>query len=122
MALDDALHLVEVAREHGLQRLGVERMAERRGLAHVRAEDGDDLARVGVGGPDARHLRGGATALTSTLRRREGARQRQGVAMAITPSDPQLIALEVFKLMIKDPKDRRDYATAKDHEEKKHVF
>lgn len=42
--------------------------------------------------------------------------------MAKTPSDQQLIALEVFKLMIKDPNDRRDYATAKDHEEKKHVF
>jgi CHAT domain-containing protein len=42
--------------------------------------------------------------------------------MAKTPTDPQLIALEVFKLMIKDPTDRRDYATAKDHEEKKHVF
>ena len=44
VALDDRLHALEVAREQGTERLGVERLAESRRSGDVTEQDRDDLA------------------------------------------------------------------------------
>jgi hypothetical protein len=74
VALDDDLHLLEVAREHEAQRLRVEQLAQARGPAHVREEHRHDLAGLGhrrTTGHGGDSLRAVAH-LTRRARREEG--------------------------------------------------
>ena len=59
VALDDRLHLVEVAAHHPSQRLGVELLAERGRPRDVGEDDGDDLPNVpgGLDGGQGRAAR-----------------------------------------------------------------
>ena len=50
MAFDRGLHLVEVARHHPAERLGVEPLTERRRARHVAEDDRDGLALLAGGG------------------------------------------------------------------------